>query len=223
VNVIDAVTSRTSCRAFLATPVERQMIEEILRLAAHSPSGGNLQPWLVHVLTGDALVDLLCRVREKYESNPAGEGTEYPIYPANLHEPYRSRRFDCGEALYAMVNIPRDDRQARLRQFARNYQFFGAPVGLFFAIDRRMGAAQWADLGMFMQSVMLLARHNGLDTCPQESWANWHATVGEFLQLPSEHRLFCGMALGYRDHDAPVNQLRTDRAPLHQFATFRGF
>jgi Nitroreductase family len=152
-----------------------------------------------------------------------GEGTEYNVYPPNLHEPYRSRRFKCGEDVYASIGIPREDKLARLRQFARNYDFFGAPVGLFFSIDRRMGADQWSDVGMFMQNIMLLSREHGLHTCPQEAWAVWHKTVAEFLQIPAEHMLFCGMALGHRDESAPINSWRTERAPLAEFATLRGF
>ena len=140
-----------------------------------------------------------------------------------LWEPYRSRRFKCGEDLYATINVTREDKFARLLQFARNYQFFGAPVGLFFFIDRQMGPPQWSDLGMYMQSVMLLAREHGLDTCAQEAWSVWYRTVGEFLQAPPQLMLFSGMALGYRDESAPINTLRTDRAPLEEFATLRGF
>jgi len=221
--VSDAINSRMSCRAFLPTPVARETIVSILETAKQAPSGGNLQPWLVHVLTGAALEELRAVIRAKLPAQPMGEGTQYDVYPPNLHEPYRSRRFKCGEDLYASIGIPRTDKFARLRQFARNYDFFGAPVGLFFSIDRRMGADQWADVGMFMQNIMLLAREHGLHTCPQEAWAAWHKTVGESLQLPPEHMLFCGMALGYRDEDAPINLWRTERAPLEEFATLRGF
>ena len=152
-----------------------------------------------------------------------GEGSEYHVYPPNLHEPYRSRRFKCGEDLYASIGIARENKPARLMQFARNYEFFGAPVGLFFSIDRRMGADQWADVGMFMQNIMLLARAHGLHTCPQEAWAVWPKTVAEFLGMPAEHMLFCGMALGHGDESAPVNSWRTERASLAEFATLRGF
>ena len=182
-----------------------------------------MQPWLVHALTGSVLAEFLEIVRQKMRTLLAGEGSEYPIYPPNLHEPYRSRRYKLGEDLYATIGIGRDDKPGRLRQFARNYDFFGAPLGLFFSIDRRMGTDQWADVGMFMQNVMLLARERGLHTCPQEAWANWHRTVSEYLELPSEHMLFCGMALGFRDEDAPINRLRTERASLDEFATLRGF
>ena len=221
-NISTAVASRFSCRAFLDRPVPMATVRQILDNAKQAPSGGNLQPWFVDVLTGQALADFLAVIRGKLPAHPMGEGAEYDVYPPNLHEPYRSRRFKCGEDLYATINIAREDRPARLRQYARNFEFFGAPVALFFSLDRRMGADQWADVGMFMQNVMLLALEHGLDTCPQEAWAAWHKTVGEFIGMPAQRMLFCGMALGYRDPAAPINALRTERAPLREFAVFHG-
>ncbi|GFE89085.1 nitroreductase [Steroidobacter agaridevorans] len=222
-NVTNAVASRISCRAFLDKPVEKQILVEILETAKRAPSGGNLQPWLVHVLAGQPLAEFLAAIRSKRSMLPVGEGTEYNIYPPELHDPYRARRFKCGEDLYATIGIPRDNKLARIRQFTRNYEFFGAPVGLFFCIDRRMGQDQWADLGMFMQTVMLLARERGLHTCAQEAWAIWHKTIAEFLRLPPDVMLFSGMALGYMDESAPINSLRTERAALDDFATLQGF
>jgi nitroreductase len=222
-NLTTAIASRISCRAFLDRPVPKQTMVAILEAAKRAPSGGNLQPWLVHVLTGEPLAAFLATIRGKLPTQPLGEGAEYAIYPPNLHDPYRARRFKCGEDLYATIDIAREDKPGRLRQFARNYELFGAPVGLFFCVDRRMGADQWADIGMFMQTIMLLARDHGLHTCPQEAWAVWHKTIAEFLQLPPEVMLFCGMALGYMDESAPINSLRTERAALEEFATLRGF
>ena len=219
-NVTDAVRSRMSCRAFLDTPVPLGTLREILDIAKQAPSGGNLQPWQVHVLAGQALREFVGLIRSKLPSQPQGEGTEYAVYPANLKEPYRSRRYQCGEDLYATIAVGREDKLRRLAQFARNYEFFGAPAAMFFVIDRIMGAGQWADVGMFMQNVMLLARELDLHTCPQESWASWHRSVTEFLGLPPEHMLFCGMAIGYRDDSAPINRLRTARVPLEEFARF---
>jgi nitroreductase len=218
-----AIDSRMSCRAFLDTPIAKSTLVTILETAKRAPSGGNLQPWRVDVLTGEPLAKLVAIVREKLRTQPTGEGAEYHVYPPNLHDPYRSRRYKCGEDLYATIGIDRADKPARIRQFARNYEFFGAPVAMFFSIDRRMGVDQWADLGMFMQNIMLLAREHGLHTCAQEAWAVWYRTVGEYLQIPADHMLFCGMALGYRDESAPINTLRTDRAALQEFATLRGF
>jgi len=222
-NVTEAVESRTSCRAFLPTPVPEATLRAILETARRTPSGGNLQPWHVYALTGEPLAELLGAVRSKLFSDPRGEGFEYDIYPAGLGEPFRSRRFNCGEDLYAAIGVSREDKPGRLRQFAQNYALFGAPVGLFFFIDRQMGPPQWSDLGMYMQTVMLLAREHGLDTCAQEAWSAWYRTVGECLQVPPELMLFAGMALGYRDNEAPINRFRTERAPLTEFAVLRGF
>jgi nitroreductase len=223
VKVTEAVETRMSCRAFLPTPVPAATVRTILEAARRSPSGGNLQPWHIHVLAGEPLAQLIAAVRAQLPQFPRGEGSEYDIYPKELGEPYRSRRFKCGEDMYATIGVPREDKLARLLQFARNYEFFGAPVGLFFYVDRQMGPPQWSDLGMFMQTVMLLAREHGLHTCAQEAWSVWHRTVGGFLQVPPERMLFSGMALGYRDESAPINRLRTDRAPLSEIADFRGF
>jgi len=218
--VSEALDSRLSVRAFLDEPVPEETVREILERASRAPSGGNLQPWHVIVLTGAARERLLDAVARKMPHSPKGEGTEYNIYPPELKEPYRARRFRIGEMMYEKLGIPREDKTARLMQFAQNYRFFGAPVGLLFTIDRSMQEGQWADLGMFMQSIMLLAREYGLDTCPQEAWAVWYQTIGELFEIPGEHMLFCGMALGYRDPDAPVNQLRAERAPLAEFVRF---
>ena len=222
-NVSEAIATRMSCRAFLPTPVPGATVRAILDGAKQSPSGGNLQPWRVYALSGEPLKEFLALVRSNILVHPRGEGSEYEIYPTALWEPYRSRRFKCGEDMYATIGVPREDKLARLLQFARNYEFFGAPVGLFFYVDRRVGPPQWTDLGMYMQTVMLLAREHGLHTCAQEAWSVWYRTVGEFMQLPPELMLFSGMALGYRDESAPINSLRTDRAPLEEFAELRGF
>jgi hypothetical protein len=177
----------------------------------------------VDVLTGAPLAALLARVRPLVAEHPLGYTSEYPVYPSPLGEPYRTRRHKNGEDLYATIGVPREDRPARLRQYARNFEGFGAPVIMFVCIDRGMGAAQWSDVGMFMQSVMLLAREHGLDTCPQEAWSGWYREVAEAIALPPQRMLFAGISVGYRDPAAAINRLRTDRAPLDEFATFRGF
>ena len=222
-NVSEALKTRITCRAFLDKPVTEATLRELLETAKYAPSGGNLQPWHVYALTGKKLEEFLGIIREKAKDNPFGEGTEYDIYPKGLTDPYRSRRFKCGEDMYASIGVAREDKAGRLQQFAKNFEFFGAPVALFFAIDRQMGLGQWADLGMFMQSVMLLAREYGLHTAPQEAWAIWHKTIVEFVDMPEELMLFCGMGLGYMDESAPINRLRTDRAPLGEIVSFEGF
>jgi nitroreductase len=221
--VSEALESRMSCRAFLPDPVPETTIRQILTAASRAPSGGNLQPWFVDVLTGAPLAALVERIRALVPENPLGYPSEYPVYPSPLGEPYRTRRYQNGEDLYASIGIPRGDRPARLRQYARNFSGFGAPVMLFICIDRGMGSAQWSDLGMFMQSIMLLAREHGLHTCPQESWSGWYREVAEAVALPAHRMLFSGIAMGYRDESAPINGLRTSRAALEEFASFRGF
>jgi nitroreductase len=215
-----AVAERFSARAYLNKPVPMDKVRQILDRARQAPSGGNLQPWHVYVLAGSKLQQLITHVRQRALMQPQGEEREYDVYPPDLHEPYRSRRYKCGEDLYAALGIPREDKPARLRQFARNLEAFGAPVLLFFSIDRRMGRNQWAHLGMFMQTIMLLAVEEGLHTCPQEAWSGFHRTIADFLGLPDEQMFYCGMALGYADMDHPVNQWRTERAPLDEIVRF---
>jgi nitroreductase len=222
-DVRDAVASRFSCRAFLPTPVPLKTVRDILDRAARAPSGGNLQPWLVHALAGAPLEDLKSRIRPHAPTNPRGEGGEYAVNPAPLKEPYYGRRATVGADLYRSIGIAREDRPGRYRQYARNFEFYDAPVGLFFSIDRTMGPPQWADLGMFVQTVMLLARAEGLHTCGIEAWSHWYKTVGSFLDLPSEHMLFSGMALGHADEAAPINGWRSRREGVDAFAAFAGF
>ena len=221
--VSEALASRITTRAFLKKPVPEKTVRAILEQATRAPSGGNLQPWNAHVLTGEPLANLIAAVAETRQTHPAGEGSDYDIYPPNLKEPYRARRYRCGEMLYGILGIPREDKTARLAQFAKNYDLFGAPVGLFFTIDREMRQGQWADLGMFMQSLMLLAREYRLHTCPQEAWAVFTPTLRRVLDIPDGHMFFCGMGLGYMDETDKVNELRTERAPLEEVARFNGF
>jgi nitroreductase len=220
-NVTEAVGKRISVRAFKPDPVPGAIVREILEIAHRAPSGGNLQPWRVHALAGEPLAELKAKAAAAMAGG--GETPEYDVYPPNLWDPFRTRRFVCGEDLYATIGIPREDRAGRLRQLARNVELFGAPVGLFFSLDRKLGPPQWADVGMYMQTVMLLATERGLDTCAQEFWARVPNTVGEVLGLPEDHMLFSGMALGWRDETAPINTLRTQRDPFEAFAEMRGF
>lgn len=217
--VSEAVAQRVSTRAFLDRPVPGEVVRDLLVRAARAPSGGNLQPWRVYALTGEPLAQFKALVA----ANPFGETPEYEVYPPNLWDPFRTRRFQNGEDLYATIGIPREDKPARLRQLARNGEFFGAPVGMFFCLDRKLGPPQWADLGMYMQNLMLLAAERGLDTCPQEYWARYPRTVATFLGLPDDHMLFCGMALGFGDPDAPINTLRAARDPFEVWGELIGF
>ncbi|NUN60553.1 MAG: nitroreductase [Burkholderiaceae bacterium] len=218
-DVSEAVQRRMSVRAFKPDTPSAAIVRAILEGAARAPSGGNLQPWHVHALAGEPLAQLLQAV----ESAPLQEEPEYAVYPPDLWEPYRTRRFRNAEQLYASIGIPREDKAARLRQMAKNASFFGAPVGIFLSVDRRMGPPQWADLGIYLQTVMLLAVEQGLDTCPQEFWAFRSQPVARFLELPPERMLFAGIALGWRDESAPINQWRTERDPFDTWAEMRGF
>lgn len=218
-DVSEAVQRRMSVRAFKPDTPPAAVVRAILEDAARAPSGGNLQPWHVHALAGEPLAQLLRAV----EDAPLQEEPEYAVYPPDLWEPYRTRRFRNAEQLYASIGIPREDKAARLRQMAKNAAFFGAPVGIFLSVDRRMGPPQWADLGIYLQTVMLLATEQGLDTCAQEFWAFRSQPVARFLDLPPERMLFAGIALGWRDESAPINQWRTERDPFESWAEMRGF
>jgi len=218
-NVDEAIKSRISIRAFKTDPVPEAIVREILDVARYAPSGGNLQPWKVIAVAGaerDAVVALA-------QANLPGAEDDRPVYPADLWEPYRSRRYKVGEDMYALLGIGRDNKPARLMHLAQNFQFFGAPVALFFVIDKGMGHGQWAHLGMFMQSVALAAVERGVDSCMQEAWARMRGPLARHFALPDSEMIYCGMALGYADTSKPVNTLRSDRASVDEIATFRGF
>jgi nitroreductase len=218
--VSEAVLTRHSCRAYTSRPVDSATILKLIDTARYAPSGGNLQPWIVHVLSGDSLAGFRAMMAPKVEVAPLGGTSEYLVYPKELKEPYRTRRFKVGQDIYRLIGVSYEDRAARIRQFAQNYDFFGAPIGMFFFLDRSMGPPQWSDLGMFIQTLMLLARERGLETCPQEAWSAWHKEVTEFLGVSPELMLFCGLAVGYADYSAPINLLRADRVALDEFAQF---
>jgi nitroreductase len=223
-DVFEAVDSRISCRCFLDRPVDPALVRKLIAGAARAASGGNLQPWHVYALTGAALAELKRRVAASItDRDPRHEEAEYPIYPKTMWEPYRSRREHHGVQLYGALNIDRDDASARLAQYKRNFDFFNAPVALFIAIDRRLGPGQWADLGGYVHALMYLARGNGLDTCPQESWARMHRIVGAFVKMPPEQMLFCALAIGYGDRSHPANSFRSPRAAPQEFCRFFGF
>jgi nitroreductase len=223
-DVFEAVDSRISCRWFLDRPVDPRIIRDLIVRAQRAASGGNLQSWFVDALTGEPLNELKRRAAAAIAGrNPRQFETEYPIYPEKMWEPYLGRREHHGTQLYGALGIPRDDDARRLEQFKRNFEFFNAPVGLFISIDRRLGPGQWADLGGYVHALAVLARGYGLDTCPQEAWARLYKVVGEFLKLPPERMLFCGMAIGYGDRSHPANSFRSPRAALSEFCTFHGF
>ncbi len=220
-NVAQAVLERQSTRAFLPDTVSQAEITDLLDLARRAPSGGNLQPWLVYVLAGAAKDALVSAVQGKLARDER-ETPSYEIYPKGLWEPLRSRRREAGTLRYAALGISREmDGYAIMER--QNLAFFGAPVGLFFCLDRRVGPPQWSDLGMFMQTLMLLATERGLATCPQEIWSLWPDSVGAALSLPEGMLLFAGMSLGYADPNSPMNAARTAREEVAGFTTFIGF
>jgi nitroreductase len=217
-----AITSRRAIRAFLPTPVPREIVERILGVAARAPSGTNTQPWNVYVLTGDAKRDLSRRLVAAYD-DPAEAAThveEYAYYPTEWRSPFIERRRKVGWDLYGLLGIAKTDKARMHAQHARNYQFFGAPVGLMFTIDRRMRQGSWLDFGMFLQSVMVAARGHGLDTCPQAAFTPFHRIIMPAIGAPANEQLVCGMSLGHADPDAIENSLVTERQPVSEFARF---
>lgn len=216
--VLDAVTGRRSVRRFLADQVDPEIIRAILAVAARAASGTNVQPWLVHVVSGEARNRLSRAVLAAAE---AGEHSlEYAYLPSALPEPYISRRRKVGYDLYALYGISRHDVPARQAAMLRNFDFFGAPVGLFIAIERAMLQGAWLDCGMFLQNVMLLARAWGLETCPQQAWCDYGAVIHRELGIPDDQIVLTGMALGRADPDAPENSLITERADPDDFTTW---
>lgn len=214
--VSEAVVARRSIRAYLDKPVSNETISTLLSKAARAPSGGNVQPWRIYVVNGESMT----RFMEFVTSQTERETPAYDIYPRALKEPYRTSRFKVGEDMYKLLNIPREDKPARIRRLMENYRFFGAPAAIFCFSDRQMGPPQWSDLGMFLQTFMLLAQEEGLDTCAQEAWSARPDTVRNFVKAPQELTIFCGVAIGYGDPDVAVNTLVSEREALANFATF---
>jgi nitroreductase len=220
--VDDAIITRRSLRSFLPTPVARSTIEDILAVASRSPSGTNTQPWKVYVLTGAAKTQLSRKIVAAYD-DPAQRDThteEYAYYPTEWKSPFIDRRRKVGWDLYSLLGIAKGDKARMHAQHRRNYEFFGAPVGLIFMIDRIMQQGSWLDYGMFLQSIMVAARARGLDTCPQAAFMQFHRIITAHLGAPDNEQLVCGMSLGYADPDAIENQLITHRDPVDAFAKF---
>ena len=215
-NVLEAVNSRRSIRAFTKKSIDNNIISKLLEQSARAANGGNLQPWKVFVLNHESMANFL----NFQASWDKPEVPGYDIYPPNLKEPYRTSRYQLGEQMYSLLGIERDDKDARIAQVMKNFEFFGAPAAIFCFVDRQMGPPQWSDLGMFLQTFMLLAQAQGIDTCAQEAWAMKNDSVSEFVGSHEDEMLFCGVAIGYRDKNALINKLQSERRPIDEWAKF---
>ena len=219
ITVEEAIRGRKSTRAFLKTPVPRELMARILTTAGRAPSGSNIQPWKAYVVDGaarDALVADLCH---RYDTVGEGE-REYDYYPTKWYEPYLARRRACGWGLYSTMGITREDKAGMNAQRRQNYEFFGAPTALIFSLDRQLEKGSWLDTGMFIQSIMIAARQFGLETIPQAALANFHEVLRARLNVPQDEIIICGMGIGYPDADAKVNSFTTEREPLENFVTW---
>lgn len=214
-----AIVSRRSVRGFLPREVPRATVERLLELAARTASNTNIQPWRVHVVTGEAR-RLLCEELVAAHHAEARPAPEYQYHPAEWRNPFLARRRKLGWDLYGLLGIAKGDRAAAKRQHARNYEFFGAPVGLFFTVPRDHGQGAWIDVGLFMQGLMIAARAHGLDTCAQAAFIEHHPIVRRHLGIPQDEILVCGMALGHADPDGRANRLVSEREPVAAFARF---
>ncbi len=222
-NVSEAVATRRSVRAFTDQPVDQAVLKRVLEKAQRSPSGGNTQPWHAAVLTGEPMQALFRSVADVLSQGRAAYSPEYDIYPKGLDGDYEQRRRGVGEDLYGALEITRENKAGRMMWFANNFRAFGAPVLMLVHTPKYMGPPQWSDIGMWLQTVMLLLREEGLDSCAQEAWAMYSAQVRSAVKIPDDHIFFCGMAIGYRDPEAPVNQFGVARAKLDECVTWQGF
>jgi nitroreductase len=222
-SVTEALHRRRSVRAFTDAPVDPDVLKAVFAAAQRAPSGGNLQPWQVTLITGEPWDRVKTAVAARIAMGRDGYQPEYDIYPRGLTDPWESRRFGVGEALYASLGIPREDKAARLARFMENYRGFGAPVMLFLHCSRIMGPPQWSDMGMWLQSVMLLLVEQGLASCPQECWAMYGQTVRETLGLGEDQILFTGLAIGHADDGQAVNQWPVPRVDLDEVIDWQGF
>lgn len=217
-DIVDRViTGRRTIRAFLPTPLPAGEAERILEIASRAPSGGNMQPWQVHLLEGAALKRLVEAACYAYDYQPEERRGEYDYYPQEFFEPYAARRRKVGWDLYTLLGIARGDKGKMKTQQRRNFEFFGAPTGLIFTIDRKLAQGSWLDYGMFLQNIMLAARVRGIESCALASWMEYPAVVARALHIPDSQMIVCGMGLGYGDSAAPENSLQSEREPVSSF------
>ncbi len=222
-HVDEAIESRRSVRGFTDEPVPRETIEHVLRVAARAPSGTNMQPWHVYVVTGEKKAAITRDVLAMHNGPRELQEPEYLYYPKVFFEPYKSRRRKIGWDMYSLLGIERGEHEKMHAQAGENFRFFGAPVGLFFFVEKALELGSWLDCAMFIQNVMLSARGQGLHTCSQAAWPPFHKAVKSQLGLGDDLVLLCGMAIGHEDPAASINRLRTEREPVHAFTTFLGF
>ena len=221
-NPIDEVIAgRLSCREFSSDPVSRSTVEQILRVARFAPSGANIQPWHVYVLAGTAKTEVSAALLRAFETEPSEHVSEYQYYATEFPEPYLGRRQQFGRLFYDSLGIAQSDTAARSRQTAKNFAFFGAPVGLIVTIDRRLAMGSWLDLGMFIQNVMLAAVGRGLQSCPQETFAKYHRILRSRLSIPVEQMVACGISMGHPRERGRARLM--PRADVEAFASFKGF
>lgn len=218
-NVIEAITQRHSTRAFLDKEVSIEQINDILEAAKYSPSGANTQPWQVAVISGDTKLNLQQQLEQAFHAGTPSQ-IRYQYYPVNWKPVFKQRRHQCGLQLYQALNIAREDSESRKAQWAANYRAFDAPIMLLFFIDSSMEAGSFMDYGMFLQSIMLAAMEKGLATCPQAALAEYPDIVSSTLGYSDDQIVLCGIALGYEDKHAPVNNYRTPREPVSSFTRY---
>lgn len=218
--VSDAILSRHSMRVFHDKPVPREALHRLLDVSRYAASNGNLQPWKVYVTSGAARKRLSAAILKAMDSGEEGGPAEYDVYPRVFTQPYDARRKKVGKDLYTLLEVPKGDAAGMAKQFRKNFEFFGAPVGMILTIDRSMGNGQWIDSGIFLGTLMLLAREEGLHTCPQAAFARFQKIVRRELAIPANEVVLCGLGVGYADSAEVPNNLVTDRAAVEEFATF---
>lgn len=218
--VFEAARTRRSVRAYKPDAVPVEIVREVVALGRYAPSGSNIQPWRAHVLTGATLARLGTAIRQAFLSDEPGHQRDYDYYTDPVYEPYLARRRQCGWGLYGTLGIGRGDHAKSKAYRATNYNFFGAPVGLVFTIDRKLEKGSWLDYGMFLQTIMLAARARGLHTCAEASIASYPDIVRRELAMTDDWIVICGMALGYADPDAAINTFQPPRIGLDEYAVF---
>ena len=219
-DISKVIKSRFSSRNFLDKDVPIETLEKILEVARFAPSGVNTQPWQVIILKNEQLRTITQAMLEKFDKEQIGV-LEYDYYPNQWFEPYAMRRKNCGLKRFEALKITREDKEKRQLEWRRNYQFFGAPVGLIFLKDKRLGEGSYLDYGMFLQNIMLMATSLDLATCAQAAIAEYHKVIREHFNIDEHLMIVCGMALGYPDHSEPGNSYRLGREELKDFVNWQ--